>query len=284
MSEAKLKVTKRRAFSAVPDDILTDKNLSIEARAVLSFIVGRPEGWNYYVGQICRAMGVSETRWRRIRAEMQQAGYYRQTRRRGPDGRLVWDIEVSDTPIRDSTIRGKPMDGEPMDGEPMHGEPMHGEPTDRTKDAEQSKSTNDMNKVEITPQRESGESGEPTAPRRRALTRPLSVWGGERSRKYVTDPQTKISLQEGNQADERSLKEIKMLYSQEEISRAVEQVAAGEPSGRAYPTGVLRLLRRARAARAAAGEDDGPAWARGFLKLQRQEIHEIDVTSEGETL
>jgi len=41
----KVRVEKRFAFSAVPDALLEDKRLSLSARAVLGWMLGRPPGW-----------------------------------------------------------------------------------------------------------------------------------------------------------------------------------------------------------------------------------------------
>lgn len=275
---ARIAINKRRPFSAVPDDVLTDKRLSLAARAALAYIIGRPDGWHYYVAQIRSALGVSDAAWRRIREEMRAAGYYTQTRERLQDGRLAWKIVVSDTPADayttcDFTIRGKPMDGEAMDGVAIHGGPP-----DRAKESEQRKETDDVNKGSNPPKRESGGRGAPPVRGRRAPT--LSEGGGNYSHKYKTDGQTGISLQEGNAQDKKVLAEIQQ-YSPDVLAAAVAAAAADEPSGRAFPSAVLRLLRRA--ARAASPPDaPAPAWARRAAPVAPAR-REIDITEYGKS-
>lgn len=117
-----IEIIKKRPFSAVPDNILTNKYLSTTARLVLAYLVGRPENWTIYVSQVQNALGISESRWASARRELAAAGYLTQNRRQGADGRWVWRIVVCDTPnlipgssIHDSTIPGFSVDGGPGD-------------------------------------------------------------------------------------------------------------------------------------------------------------------------
>lgn len=125
-----LKVQKRRPFSAVPDDILTNKNLSLAARGTLSYLVGRPDGWIFYVRQIQSALGITENKWSSIRKELIAEGYYSQKRLQNELGKWIWVNEVFDEP----TIPPKPMDGFTEDGKSMHDESIHGKQKDITKD------------------------------------------------------------------------------------------------------------------------------------------------------
>lgn len=136
---------KRRAFSAVPDDILGDQRLSMPARLVLAYLVGRPPDWETHVWQVCRFFQLSEARWSRIRRELEAAGYFRQRRLQDQSGRWVWLHEVFDEPQvegegvgAETSIPPKVGDGsiprKPMDGQPIHGGPVHGKQGDITKE------------------------------------------------------------------------------------------------------------------------------------------------------
>lgn len=63
---------KRRAkvFSIVPDRLITDKSLKAETRLLLAYLAGRPEGWEPNVGQLCRAVGLTDWGWRQIKKEL----------------------------------------------------------------------------------------------------------------------------------------------------------------------------------------------------------------------
>lgn len=272
--KARLRIEKKRAFSAVPDDILTDQRLGLDARCALAYMVGRPDGWDYYVTQIQRALGISEARWVRMRKELEGAGYYRQRKVRTAAGRIGWEIVVSDTPEEPDTAEvrsGNTAPGTTIPGKPMDGEPIHGQHGDITEEGKQRRETKERN----TPI-ERAEGQRPSGKRARG---PLSDKGG--AGKYLTDTDTGISLQVGNEQDMKVMKEI-VQHGKREIDAAVVQARAGEPSGRAYPSAVLRLLRRGQGGGGGAPAGT-PAWARAGFGSPAQ-VHEIDITEEGETL
>lgn len=130
--DAQLEVVRLRTpFSIVPDDILTDARLSLSARAVLAFLVGRPHGFKIHIWYVRKEMGeensnrkktpLSPARWRRLRNEMERVGYFRQARERSPEtGRWTWRHQIFDT--AQTTIGTKSTDGESVDGRPIDGE------------------------------------------------------------------------------------------------------------------------------------------------------------------
>lgn len=129
MSE--IKVRKRRTWSAIPDDILQDKALSLDARAVLGWMIGRPDGWIIRVGPMLGTLGLTKHIWSRIRGELLRAGYLFQARHADEHGRITWLIEVTDDPSdppwsKNSTmvtIGEKSGDGPAVDGRARDGKP-----------------------------------------------------------------------------------------------------------------------------------------------------------------
>jgi hypothetical protein len=115
-----LTVKKRRAFSAVPDDILTDKSLSERARVLLAWLVGRPDNWVIKVSHVRALFRLSERQWSKARGELEVAGYYRQERHRKEDGTIRWQNEVWDTPMSYHPHKNAWMD-KPSDGSPLGG-------------------------------------------------------------------------------------------------------------------------------------------------------------------
>jgi len=100
----KVRVEKRFAFSAVPDALLEDKRLSLSARAVLGWMLGRPPGWKISLEHLKSVLGVSDKVWPRIRDELANAGYYQQDRqrgvsKRGKKGVWVWEHVITDAPL-----------------------------------------------------------------------------------------------------------------------------------------------------------------------------------------
>lgn len=91
-------IRKKRPFGAVPDDILQDKRLSISARCVLAWMIGRPAGWIIRVEHMRHVLGLTDGVWRRIREELKACSYYVQERVRDSSGKFHWKIYITDTP------------------------------------------------------------------------------------------------------------------------------------------------------------------------------------------
>ncbi len=129
MSSDSITVRKRRKWSAVPDDVLEHPRLSLRARAVLGWMLGRADGWVIQVEHMLRVLRMTEYVWASVRSELQEAGYYRQTRVRQPNGTITWLKDVLDPPEPPSpresrmvkTIRGSARDGSVARGSAMHG-------------------------------------------------------------------------------------------------------------------------------------------------------------------
>jgi hypothetical protein len=124
MSNDFINLIKGRAWSPVPDDILEDTRMSLKARAVMAWIVGRPSKWILYIRQMQHVLGMTETMWKSIRSELETAGYYRQERVRGTDGKIRWRKSITDVsaPSPQSPPMAKTIDGEPSSGFATGGE------------------------------------------------------------------------------------------------------------------------------------------------------------------
>jgi hypothetical protein len=124
MSNDFINLIKGRAWSPVPDDILEDTRMSLKARAVMAWIVGRPSNWILYIRQMQRALGMTETLWKSVRSELETAGYYRQERVRRTDGKIHWEKSITDVsaPSPQSPPMVKTISGEPSRGFATGGE------------------------------------------------------------------------------------------------------------------------------------------------------------------
>lgn len=262
-----------RGWTELANTTLRDRRLSYRARGVLARLLSNAEGFSMTALDLADE-SPAEGRQAVLTAlaELRKAGFILQRRLQGERGRWYTETFVYDTPQLTSTEVRSPDSGQPDVGRPDAGQP------DR-KEKEQKKK---QNKEQEKPQRERAEGQGPSGRRAKG---PLSG-GGVSSGKYLTDEETKISLQVGNAADLQAMSEIRN-YPRLEIEAAVARARAGEPSGRAYPSAVLRILRRGGQAATAA-----PAWVRaGALArsitgggCQQPQPQEIDITEEGETL
>lgn len=247
-----------RDFTILRNDAVRDGRLSWKATGLLVYVISLPDDWRLYLSDLAKRKKDGRDATRAGLAELELAGYLsiEQVRVGGRFVETVW--HVSDVPA----AAEKPYSENPNTVNPNTGKPTL-QRTQLQKHIHE----------ELTPK----ESVGPTAPRRRA-SGPLTG-GGVSRHTYTTDPQTKISLQVGNSADEAALAEIRQHHHPDAIAQAVARAAAGEPSGRAYPTAVLRILRRA--ARPAGA--DAPAWSRRRAPAPAAP-REIDITESGETL
>lgn len=125
MSHDPVKILKRRAWSSVPDDILQDQRISLKARAVMAWIVGRPPNWILYIRHMQHIIGMTEAMWKSIRKELETAGYYKQERVQLATGKIHWEKSFTDEPMQptpssppmEKTIGGEPYSGFASGGE-----------------------------------------------------------------------------------------------------------------------------------------------------------------------
>jgi len=117
-----IKLKKRRAFSSVPDDILIDMKLSDRAARILGWLVGRPPDWIFFVKNIRLTFRLSEEQWKKVRRELEAAGYFTQERiRNEATGKIEWENTVSDEAKPQKPSPSKPSPGRPLDGQPEDG-------------------------------------------------------------------------------------------------------------------------------------------------------------------
>ena len=127
---------RRRATSTVPDDILTNSSLGWAARVVLGWMLGRSPEFELHVWYVRKTFKLTERQWVRIRRELEQEGYYLQSKEQDEDsGKFKWTNVVSDkqefspqvlqpSPLRPSLQKqgdGHPPPQKPSDGQPSDG-------------------------------------------------------------------------------------------------------------------------------------------------------------------
>lgn len=135
MAELQAITIRKRPFSIVPDDVLTNANLSWGARVVLAWMLGRSADFVLYVSYVRKIFRLSEAQWVRYRRQMQGEGYFYQRREKGENGKFRWVNIVSDTPEFSTkepatTKASAPSLCKPVDGAPLGGTASNGDPTD----------------------------------------------------------------------------------------------------------------------------------------------------------
>lgn len=120
--DQQVRVRRRGRFTIVPDEIYSCHALSIAARHVLGWILGRGEGYVLVVRVILRIHNLTSRQWRTVRGEMVKEGFWHSARCTGEGGRIFWVHEVSDDPLYTQNTYDKTRcrfatDGGAMDGE-----------------------------------------------------------------------------------------------------------------------------------------------------------------------
>lgn len=92
---------KSHACGIVPESVLMDKSLSLEARTVLAYLVSRPNHLVMRLSRIREVLGISDDQaWEGIQKELIDSGYLHVYIRIDEAGQEHQDVTVTDYPIR----------------------------------------------------------------------------------------------------------------------------------------------------------------------------------------
>ena len=124
-------------FTAVPNRILEDEELSWRAKGLWSWLSGRPDGWTTNVELMTRQGKEGRDAVRKALSELEESGYLIREAIKDRRGRRIGTnyVLVCDCGFSASTHQGKPIDKgfeTPVDG----GKPSSGKPTEGNQDLE----------------------------------------------------------------------------------------------------------------------------------------------------
>jgi hypothetical protein len=85
-------------WRAVPPPIFEDARLSLDTRGVVGFVITRSDSFQLTVSGLCRLLRLGEDRWRRISAELTNAGYLRRIIGKDERGRFRHELLFSPIP------------------------------------------------------------------------------------------------------------------------------------------------------------------------------------------
>lgn len=112
----------REAFSIVQDALLEHPTLSLSARSVLAWMLGRPDGWEIQVKYMLDKLNITDNVWRTVKKDLMQGGFFSQKRFKNQDGKFTWVQEATDEPLyfdKQDTTKNHPL-------KTTHGSPTHG--------------------------------------------------------------------------------------------------------------------------------------------------------------
>lgn len=104
------RIRKCHSFSSVPDKLF-ELDLSPAAFKVISWALGRPDGWQFHIGYMLRTLRISEKVWRSAKRELIETGFFQQQRHFGKRNKIFWENEFTDTPLWQATESSIPPSG-----------------------------------------------------------------------------------------------------------------------------------------------------------------------------
>ncbi len=116
--------TKREAFSIVQDALLEHPSLSLNARTVLAWMLGRPDGWEIQIAYMLSKLNITENVWRKIKNDLVRHGFFSQIRVQTEGGKITWVQEATDEPL--CTGKKHATKNHPL--KTTHGFTKHGKP------------------------------------------------------------------------------------------------------------------------------------------------------------
>jgi len=109
-------------FTIIKNEIVNDKSLTMEAMGLLTFMLSKPNGWEFRQEHLCNHFNVGRERMRSVMKTLCDAGYVRREKQNDPVTGYIKTITiVSDEPeLNQDTV--KPEVGEPKSENPSVGE------------------------------------------------------------------------------------------------------------------------------------------------------------------
>lgn len=112
-----------RNFTIIKNEIVNNKALTMEAMGLLTFMLSKPNGWEFRQDHLCNHFNVGRDRMRSVMKTLSDAGYVRREKENDPvTGYIKTTTIVSDDPVFDREA-DKPEVGEPKSENPSVGEP-----------------------------------------------------------------------------------------------------------------------------------------------------------------
>lgn len=88
--------TSKHNFTPISNELIQNVNLTLEARALIMFIISLPESWIIYKGQVQRALNMNKTKFNRVWKECVNFGYIKVIKERAALGRFNYHYLITD--------------------------------------------------------------------------------------------------------------------------------------------------------------------------------------------
>lgn len=120
--------TSKHNFTPISNELIQNTKLTLEARALVMFIISLPESWIIYKQQVQRALNMNKTKFNRVWKECVIAGYIKVIKERAALGRFNYHYLITDRLTEGGlTAGGFSVGGEPVSKEKKEEEKIYQE-------------------------------------------------------------------------------------------------------------------------------------------------------------
>lgn len=122
----KIQTYRRNKFTAIPNEALRDKRLSLKARGLLAYCLSLPDTWDFSIEGLAVTTGAGVDAIRTGVKELEKAGYLIRHRERKQDGRYgAMEYSLYDTP---QEVKNEPKEDVPTSENPTLDNSMQANP------------------------------------------------------------------------------------------------------------------------------------------------------------
>jgi len=120
--------TSKNNFTPISNELIQNTKLTLEARALVMFIISLPDSWVIYKEQVQRALNMNKTKFNRVWKECVIAGYIRVIKERAAFGRFNYHYIITDRLTEGGlTAGGFSVGGQPVSKEKKEEENIYQE-------------------------------------------------------------------------------------------------------------------------------------------------------------
>jgi hypothetical protein len=99
----------RRKYAKVPNEVMRNNNLSLEARGMIALMMGYSDDWRFYRNHLLDVSGIGRQKFQRIMVELQKAGYIELISTKSADGKFAGTTYVvHDEPASAESLKTRP--------------------------------------------------------------------------------------------------------------------------------------------------------------------------------
>lgn len=113
------KIEKNKNYTIMSNYHLRDKNLSLKAKGLLSYMLSLPEDWDYSLNGLCAICKEQETAIKSTLKELKDTGYLVIEKVRGEKGYFEYVYNIYEQPVEKSIEKNPDLENLPMDVPPL---------------------------------------------------------------------------------------------------------------------------------------------------------------------